>query len=97
MLVFNSLSKISYHFKNMLSAIYVFIVERKRIVKIPLYKKLIYILTWPTFDAIKRWTTYFALFMKVEWKPIPHTSTVTIDEIYSKGEKSTEENFYEKV
>ena len=61
------------------------------------YKKLIYILTWPTFDAIKRWTTYFALFMKVEWKPIPNTSTVTIDEICSKGEKSTEENFYEKV
>lgn len=92
-IIWNALSRINYHFKSMLNAVYVFIMEHKRIIKIPLYKKLLYVLTWPTFDAIGRWTTYFALFMKVEWKPIPHTSTVTIEQI----EQATEENTYGKV
>lgn len=86
--MWNFIGRISYHiFSMMPTAIYVFIVERKRIIKMPFYKKVIFTLTWPVFDAIGRWTTYFALFMKVEWKPIPHTSTVTISEI----EKATEE------
>ncbi len=89
----NALGKINYHFKAMLTAAYVFIVERKRIIKIPFYKKILYCLTWPACDAIGRWTTYFALFMKVEWKPIPHTSTVTIDDV----EKATEEKNNAKV
>ena len=44
-------------------------------------KKVLYTLTWPTFDIIGRYTTYAALFVKVEWKPIPHTSKVTIDDV----------------
>ena len=66
---------------NMGNAIYIFIVERHRIKKIPFYKKVLYTLTWPTFDIIGRYTTYLALFVKVTWKPIPHTSKVTIDEV----------------
>ena len=66
---------------NIWSAIYVFIVERKRIVKIPFLKKVLYCLTWPTFDIIGRYTTYVALFKKVTWKPIPHESKVTIDDL----------------
>lgn len=77
----NAINKISFHIKSMLVAIYVFIVERKRIIKIPFYKKILYTITWPIFDAIGRWTVYFAFFMKIEWKPIPHTSTVTINQI----------------
>ena len=65
----------------MLVAVYVFLVERKRIIKIPFYKKVFYTITWPVFDAKGRWTVYFAFFMKIEWKPIPHTSTVTINQI----------------
>ena len=85
--LWNIISRMYYHIRGMLISVYVLITEHKRIIKIPLYKKILYTLTWPTFDAIGRWTTYFALFMKVEWKPIPHTSTVTIDEI----EKANEE------
>lgn len=88
--LWNAVGRLSYHIKHMGIAVYVFFMERKRIIKIPWYKKLLYCITWPTFDAIGRYTTYFALFMKVEWKPIPHTSTVTIEDI----EKATEENLY---
>ena len=35
----------------------------------------------PTFDIIGRYTQYLALFKKVTWKPIPHNSKVTIDDI----------------
>jgi len=66
---------------NMGTAIYLFIVERHRIKRIPIIKKLLYTLTWPTFDIIGRYTIYLALFVKVTWKPIPHTSKVTIDEV----------------
>ena len=91
--VWNLTGRIYYHMKSMWIAVYVFIMERKRIIKIPLYKKILYCITWPVFDAIGRYTTYFALFMKVEWKPIPHTSTVTIEQI----ERATEENLYGKL
>ncbi|UKI27317.1 MAG: hypothetical protein L6V91_01290 [Bacilli bacterium] len=44
-------------------------------------KKALYTFTWPIFDIIGRYTTYAALFMKVTWKPIPHDSKITIDDI----------------
>lgn len=69
------------YIKNMWSAVYVFIVERHRIKKIPFMKKVLYTITWPIFDIIGRYTTYAALFVKVEWKPIPHVSKVTIDDV----------------
>lgn len=75
------LGKISWHIKNMLVAVYVFIVERKRIKKIKWYKKVWYCITWPVFDIIYKYSMYAALFMKVTWKPIPHTSKVTIEDI----------------
>ena len=67
-------------------AIYIFIVEHKRIKKIPFSKMLLYIFTWPTFDIIGRYTQYVALFKKVTWKPIPHESKVTIDDIHESDE-----------
>ena len=78
---FRMLYRIAMYFKNMWVAIYLFIVEHKNIKPIPFYKKVLYTLTWPTFDIIGRYSTYAALFMKVEWKPIPHDSKVTIDDI----------------
>lgn len=62
-------------------AAYIFVVERRRIVKISLWKKVLYCFTWPVFDIIGRYTQYVALFVKVTWKPIPHESKVTIDDI----------------
>jgi len=74
-------SRCSGHIEKMLIAAYVFFMERKRIIKIPLYKKIWYCIMWPTFDMIHRYTMYVAVFVKVTWKPIPHTSKVTIDDI----------------
>ena len=68
-------------------AIYIFFIERKRIIKIPLYKKILYCITWPTFDIIGRYTKYIAVFKRVEWKPIPHKSKVTIDDLHGEEQK----------
>ena len=62
-------------------AVYLFIVEKHRIKKISFWKKVLYTFTWPTFDIIGRYTIYAALFVKVTWKPIPHNSQITIDEV----------------
>lgn len=75
------LYRIGKYFENMWVAIYIFIIERKNIKKMSLGKKILYTFTWPTFDIIGRYTTYVALFKKVTWKPIPHESKVTIDDI----------------
>ncbi len=75
------IERLSFDIINMLAAVYVFIMERNRIKKIPLHKKILYCITWPTFDSIHRYCLYIALFKKVTWKPIPHTSKVTIEDI----------------
>ena len=76
--------RIGTYFTNSLMAIYLFIIEEARIKKISIWKKILYTLTWPIFDIIGRYTMYAAIFMNVTWKPIPHNSNVTIDDI-SKG------------
>lgn len=75
------LYRIGAYFEKIWVAIYIFIIERKNIKKMSLAKKILYSFTWPTFDIIGRYAIYVALFMKVEWKPIPHESKVTIDDI----------------
>lgn len=69
------------YFTAMLMPIYLFIIDRKRIKKMSFLKKVLFVFTWPIFDIIGRYTTYIALFKKVTWKPIPHESQVTIDDI----------------
>lgn len=73
--------RIGDYLESILTPIYLFIIERKRIIKIPFLKKVLYSFTWPTFDIIGRYTSYIALFKKVTWKPIPHTSKVTIEDL----------------
>lgn len=75
------LYRIGNYFVSMWMAVYLFIIEDARIKKINFWKKILYVFTWPTFDIIGRYTMYIALFKKVEWKPIPHESKVTIDEL----------------
>lgn len=82
--LWNFLGKLAYDISQIKVAVYLFIVERKRIKRIAFWKKVLYCITWPTFDVIGRWAMYAALFMKVTWKPIPHTSKVTIEDIESK-------------
>ena len=69
-------------------AVYLFIVEKHRIKKISFWKKCLYTLTWPTFDIIGRYTIYAALFVKVTWKPIPHNSQITIDDVDTSKRKN---------
>ena len=69
------------YFEHIFEAVYVFIIERKRIKKMKLRKKILYCFTWPIFDIIGRYTTYIAVFKHVEWKEIPHTSKITIDDL----------------
>lgn len=75
------LYRIGIYFTNCLLAIYLFIIEHKRIKKMSIWKKALFTLTWPTFDIIGRYTTYIAVFVNVTWKPIPHQSKVTIEEV----------------
>lgn len=75
------LYRIGSYFTNIWLAAYLFIVEEARIKKINFWKKVEFCLTWPIFDIIGRYTTYIAIFKKVEWKPIPHQSKITIDDL----------------
>ena len=78
---FRIIYRIGAYFTSMFTAIYLFIVEEARIKRMSIWKKLLYVFTWPTFDIIGRYTTYVALFKKVTWKPIPHESKITIDDL----------------
>lgn len=75
------LYRLGKYIENMWTAIYIFIIENKNIKKMPLKKKIHYVITWPIFDIIGRYSTYIALFKKVEWKAIPHESKITIDDL----------------
>ncbi len=81
--------RIADYLENCLTAVYLFIIEYKRMIRIPLRKKILYCLTWPTFDIIGRWTIYLAVFKKVSWKTIPHQSQVTIDDIRQESRQET--------
>ena len=72
--------------KNMLVALYVYIIEQRRIEKIPFFKTLWFAFTFPIFDLIGKLSLVIALFTKVEWKPIPHDSKVKITDIVKNKE-----------
>ncbi len=71
----------SSYFDGILTAAYVFIIEHRRIKPIKWYKKLWFCLTFPLFDLIGRLAITIALFIKVDWKPIPHKAALSIDEV----------------
>lgn len=69
------------YLKGIFTAAYIYIVERKRIKPIKWYKKVWFCITFPIFDIFGRLSLCIALFKKVEWKPIPHNSTIGITEL----------------
>ena len=69
------------YFKNIFSAVYIYFIERKHIEHIPFFKKVWFCITFPIFDLIGKYSLVVALFKKVEWKAIPHTSSVKIEDI----------------
>lgn len=78
------------YFKGIITAAYIFIIEHRHIEHIPIIKKIWYCLTFPIFDIIGKLSLLIALFKKVEWKQIPHTSNVNISDINAKNSKSKE-------
>ena len=54
---------------------------RKKIGKLPFFKTLFNAFMFPFFDVIGRWSMYFAVFKKVEWKPIPHDTIMDIEDL----------------
>lgn len=71
------------YIKGIFTAAYVFIMEHKRIIPMPWYKKVWFSITFPIFDLIGKLSILIALFIKVEWKPIPHNAAINIDELKS--------------
>lgn len=83
--IWHTLGKIVYEVECVITAVYLFIIEHRRIKKIKWYKKVLYCFTWPAYDIIERYAMYAAMFMKVTWQPIPHNSKVTIEDIEESG------------
>lgn len=67
--------------KPIATAAYVFVFEHRHIPKIKWYRKVWFCLTFPIFDIIGKITVFLALFVRVEWKPIPHNVGKKIDEM----------------
>lgn len=72
---------VSNYFTSILLGIYIYIVEKDRIAKTPVYKKIWFCITFPMFDIMGKIATVIALFGKVEWKPIPHNVSVGVDKV----------------
>ncbi len=68
-----------------ITAAYIFFIERRRIPRISPFQKIWYCFTFPLFDTIGRLAMIIALFIKVDWKPIPHTAKVDISEISTRS------------
>ena len=64
-----------------MTSAYVLAMERKRIARCGLWRLVFYCVMFPMFDIIGLAATVLALFVPVEWKPIPHTVARTIEEI----------------
>ena len=71
-----------------LTAAYVLIMERKRIAGMSALRKTAYCVLFPLFDLIGLLSTLYALFARVEWKPIPHTARTSMEELENaRGER----------
>ena len=75
-------SGLSSYFTMMLSAVLIFLVERKRIKKIGFFKKVLVVLCWPLFLIIQFLIDVQALFsLNLTWKPIPHHDKTTFEQV----------------
>ncbi len=69
------------YLKTVIVAVYIYIIEYRRIKKFNVFKKMFYCLTFPLFDIIGKISLIIACFSRVEWKPIPHKVAVGIDKM----------------
>ncbi len=82
--VLGVLAAVTVCLERMLCAAYILFMERRHIPPMPWYKWLWYCVTFPMFDTIGKLSCLVALFIKVEWKPIPHNAAIAIEEIPQK-------------
>ena len=75
------LYRIGAYLSNISTAVYLFLIENKRIKKFSIWKKIFYCFTWPIYDVIERYVKVVALFAHVTWQPIIHESKVTIEDL----------------
>ena len=61
----------------------VFIKYHGEMEKTKLPRRIFHVLMFPFFDVIGKWTTYIALFKKIEWKPIPHDTVMDMEKLKS--------------
>ncbi len=97
---------LSSYMNGIFTALYIFIIEHKRIPRMGVLKRAWFCITFPIFDLIGKLSLFIALFSKVEWKPIPHKAAVGIEEIESesnikcknrkRGKRSKTEHLREK-
>ncbi len=81
---------------HVLLSAYVCVTEFKNIKKMPIYKYILYVLTFPIFDFIGYLSSLIALFAKVTWKPIPHRANVSINDIKSMERKDPKFSILQK-
>ena len=77
--------RIGMYLKKITEPWYILFLERKRIKKLSIKKVFLSSLLFPIFDIVGRYTTYIGLFKKIEWKPVPHNSKITIDDLKDIG------------
>lgn len=70
--------------KDLVDQMLVFIVYRKRLTYAGFWKTTWFVVMFPIFDIIGKWTSRIALFKKVEWKPIPHKTVVNVSTLTAK-------------
>lgn len=64
-----------------LLAAYVLVMEHRRLQRLPIGKATLDCLLFPVFDLIGLLSSVAALFVKVEWKPIPHRIDRSMEEM----------------
>lgn len=71
------------------ASVLIYILERKRIPKMPIWIKIISTFIWPVFLLMSFPCEIVALFTKnVHWKPIPHSDTTDFDTLNEMGEET---------
>lgn len=73
-------SKLTIYLSSLIQLLPVVFIEWKRIVCHPV-KKVFYIFVFPVFDLLNIYIMLTALFIHVEWKPIVHNESISINEL----------------
>ncbi len=97
LIIFGLATLLIAYIKSVLTALYVYIIESKRIKKIKWHRKIWFCLTFPIFDVIGLLSLVIALFKRVEWDPIVHNKALKIEDIESLNAVDEKDTKTEKI